>query len=143
MKTLAVTKKTSTKKATAKTTAKTVAKKATATTAKAVEKKATTATAKATKKATVAETQKYVYAFFNCNENKDATSMNVRYNNEVFMDTEDGRKSLWKKVESEAKAGRVNIADSKAVKNDILKGEPTDASEKLQYGDIERLVIAG
>ena len=131
MKTLAVTKKTSTKKTTAKAPAKTVAKKATAT------------TAKVAKKATVAETQKYVYAFFNCNENKDATSMNVRYNNEVFMDTEDGRKSLWKKVESEAKAGRVNIADSKAVKNDILKGEPTDASTKLQYGDIERLVIAG
>ena len=82
-----------------------------------------------------------MYVFFNCNDNKDAASMNIRYNNETFADTAAGRKALLKKVEEEAAAGRVNMSDAEAVKNDILKGEPTEASAKLQYGDIERLVL--
>ena len=103
-------------------------------------KKTTTAKKTTTTKKT-AEAKKYMYVFFNCNDNKDAASMNIRYNNETFADTAAGRKALLKKVEEEAAAGRVNMSDAEAVKNDILKGEPTDASAKLQYGDIERLVL--
>ena len=38
-------------------------------------------------------------------------------------------------------AGRVNVSDKSAVEQDILKGEPTDANSKLQYGDIERMLF--
>ena len=125
-------KKTATKKTAEKATEKKTAEKKTA------EKKETTKKA-ATKK--TAEAKKYMYVFFNCNDNKDAASMNIRYNNETFADTAAGRKALLKKVEDEVAAGRVNVSDKDAVKNDILKGEPTEASGKLQYGDIERMVF--
>ena len=45
-------------------------------------------------------------------------------------------KATTKKV-----AGRVNIADKNAVEHDILKGDPTEASSKIQYGDIERMIF--
>ena len=85
--------------------------------------------------------KKHVFIFFNCNDNKDAHSMNARYNNEVFADTASGRKALLAKVEVEVAAGRVNIADRDAVEYDILKGDPTEASSKLQFGDIERMIF--
>ena len=113
------------KKVTAKVAAKktTAAKKTVkAAETKAVKAEATTKTA-AAKKTTASK--KYMYVFFNCNDNKDAASMNIRYNNETFADTAAGRKALLKKVEDEAAAGRVNVSDAEAVKNDILKGEPT------------------
>ena len=135
--------------ATTKKTTTTAAKKTTAAakkTVKAAETKAVKAEASAPATKTTAAkkttaSKKYMYVFFNCNDNKDAASMNIRYNNEAFADTVAGRKALLKKVEDEAAAGRVNVSDAEAVKNDILKGEPTDASAKLQYGDIERLVV--
>ena len=132
-----------TKKTTAvKKTATAAAKKAVKTVAaKVADAAVTTAVTKAkitTKKAT---SKKYVYIFFNCNDNKDAHSMNARYNNEVFADTTCGRKALLAKVEAEVVAGRVNIADKDAVKHDILKGDPTEASSKIQYGDIERMIF--
>lgn len=138
----ATTKKTSTVKKAATATAKKAVKSVAS---KVVEAATTTAATKVvakTTKKTATATKKYVYVFFNCNDNKDATSMNIRYNNEAFADTVTGRKALLKKVEEEVAAGRVNMSDKEAVKNDILAGEPTDANGKLQYGDIERLVIS-
>ena len=117
------------------TTKKTTTKKAAATETKVVAEKTTKTATKAT------ATQKYVYAFFNCDDSKSAASMNVRYNNEVFADTAAGRKALLKKVEEEAAAGRVNIADKSFVEEAIINGEPTEASSKLQYGSIERLAL--
>ncbi len=67
--------------------------------------------------------------------------MNARYNNEVFADTTSGRKALLAKVEAEVVASCVNIADKDAVEHDILKGDPTEASSKIQYGDIERMIF--
>ena len=67
--------------------------------------------------------------------------MNARYSNEIFADTAAGRKALLQKVKDEVAAGRVNVSDKAAVEQDILKGEPTDASSKLQYGDIERMLF--
>ena len=119
------------------TTKKTTTKKAAAAETKAVVAKAT----KATAAKSTASKKKYVYAFFNCDDNKSAASMNVRYNNEVFADTATGRKALLKKVEEEAAAGRVNIADKSFVEEAIINGEPTEASSKLQYGSIERLAL--
>lgn len=132
-----------TKKTTAvKKTATAAAKKAVKTVAaKVADAAVTTAVTKAKTTAKKATNKKYVYIFFNCNDNKDAQSMNARYNNEVFADTASGRKALLAKVESEVAAGRVNIADKDAVAQDILKGAPTDASSKIQFGDIERMIF--
>ena len=121
--------------ATTKKTAATAAKKAT----KAVAAKTTKAAA-VTKKA--AESKKYAYIFFNCDEAKSQSSMNIFYNDVFFSDTKAGRKALLSKVEEEVASGRVNVADMEAVKNAILDGEPTDAAGKMQYGDIERIVAA-
>ena len=38
-------------------------------------------------------------------------------------------------------ADRVNVSDKSAVEQDILKGKPTDASSKMQFGDIERMLF--
>ena len=118
-----------------KKTATTAAKKAT----KTVVAKTTKAAA-ATKKAAVRK--KYAYIFFNCDEAKSQSSMNIFYNDVIFSDTKAGRKALLSKVEEEVAAGRVNVADMEAVKSAILDGEPTDAAGKMQYGDIERIVAA-
>jgi hypothetical protein len=126
------TKKTSTA---TKKTATTAAKKATKTVAA-----KTTKAAAATKKAAVSK--KYAYIFFNCDEAKSQSSMNIFYNDVIFSDTKAGRKALLSKVEEEVAAGRVNVADMEAVKSAILDGEPTDAAGKMQYGDIERIVAA-
>ncbi len=56
-------------------------------------------------------------------------------------DSAAGRKALLQKVKDEVAAGRVNVSDRGAVEQDILKGEPTDANSKLQYGDIERMLF--
>ena len=122
--------------ATKKTTATT--KKTATTAAKKTTK--TTKAAAATKK--VAESKKYAYIFFNCDEAKSQSSMNIFYNDVFFSDTKAGRKALLSKVEEEVAAGRVNVADMEAVKSAILEGEPTDAAGKMQYGDIERIVAA-
>jgi len=135
---LATTKKTTAVKKTATAAAKKAVKTVAAKVADAAVTTAVTRAKTTTKKAT---SKKYVYIFFNCNDNKDAHSMNARYNNEVFADTASGRKALLAKIEAEVVAGRVNIADKNAVENDILKGDPTEASSKIQYGDIERMIF--
>ena len=114
--------------ATTKKTATTAAKKATKTVAA-----KTTKAAAATKK--VAESKKYAYIFFNCDEAKSQSSMNIFYNDVFFSDTKAGRKALLSKVEEEVASGRVNVADMEAVKSDILDGEPTDAAGRMQYMD--------
>lgn len=121
-----------------------VTKKAAATETKTVAEKTTKTTAtKATTTKTTASKKKYVYVFFNCDDDKSAASMNVLYNNEVFTDTAAGRKALLKKIEEECANGRVNIADKTFVEEAIIKGEPTEAGSKLQYGSIERMALIG
>ena len=117
-------KKTATKAA-AKTTTKTAAKTVAA---KAAPKKA------AAKKV-------YAYVFFNCDDGKNQTSMNIRYNNEVYADKAASRKELLEKVLHEVKAGRVNLADKEQVSETILKGDPREASKYMQYGVIERVIM--
>ena len=50
-------------------------------------------------------------------------------------------KAAVTKVTKKVAAGRVNVSDKSAVGQDILKGEPTDASSKMQFGDIERMLF--
>ena len=84
--------------------------------------------------------KKHAYIFFNCNDEKGQESMNIRYNNEVYADTQVARKVLLEKVMEEVEKGRVNLADREAVAEAILKGDPTDASRMMQYGTIERVI---
>ena len=87
--------------------------------------------------------EKKVYVFFNCDEEKSQTSMNIFYNSTVYGDTKKARKELLAKVEDEVAAGRVHIADGKmdAVSKEIVDGEPTKASKYLQFGAIESFTI--
>ena len=84
-------------------------------------------------------TEKKVYVFFNCDEEKTEKSMNIFYNKTIYNDTKKARKELWAKVEKEAAAGRVNIAEGKedSVSKSILEGDPTRADKYLQYATIK------
>lgn len=87
--------------------------------------------------------EKKAYVFFNCDQEKSQTSMNLFYNQEIYRDLKGSRKELLAKVEAEVAAGRVNIApgQEEAVRKAILDGEPTAASAFLQYGTIESFPI--
>lgn len=87
--------------------------------------------------------EKKAYVFFNCDQEKSQTSMNLFYNQEIYRDLKGSRKELLAKVEAEVAAGRVNIVSGKAdaVRKDILDGDPTEASAFLQYGAIESFPI--
>lgn len=96
----------------------------------------------ATKTAAKAPAKKaYAYVFFNCDDGKNQTSMNIRYNNEIFADKAASRKALLAKILEEVQAGRVNLADKERVSEIILKGEPAEASVYMQYGTIERVIM--
>lgn len=84
-------------------------------------------------------TEKKVYVFFNCDEEKTAKSMNIFYNKTIYNDTKKARKELLAKVEEEVAAGRVNIAEGKdaSVNKAILEGDPTKADKYLQYATIK------
>lgn len=84
-------------------------------------------------------TEKKVYVFFNCDEEKTQKSMNIFYNKTVYNDTKKARKELLAKVEEEVAAGRVIIAEGKAdsVNKSILEGDPTRAGRYLQYATIK------
>lgn len=96
-----------------------------------------TKSTKATKPA--AKKPAKVYVFFNCDEAKSKTTMNIFYNHEVFKDTKASRKALWTKVEEEVAAGRVQVDDAEAAQKAILDGEPCDASQHLHFGEIVAL----
>ena len=128
------TKTTEVKKTATKATAKTTTKTAAKTTA------AAKTAAKAAPKKTAAK-KVYAYVFFNCDDGKNQTSMNIRYNNEVYADKAASRKELLEKVLHEVKAGRVNLADKEQVSETILKGDPREASKYMQYGVIERVIM--
>ena len=88
-------------------------------------------------------TEKKVYVFFNCDEEKTEKSMNIFYNKTIYNDTKKARKELLAKIEDEVAAGRVHVADGKmdTVSKEILDGEPTKASKYLQFGAIESFAI--
>ena len=80
-----------------------------------------------------------VFVFFNCDENKSESSMNIFYNHEVFKDTKTSRKALWKKVKEENLAERIkiNANDFQEVETRILVGDPNAASELIKFGAIK------
>ncbi len=88
-------------------------------------------------------TEKKVYVFFNCDEEKTQKSMNIFYNKVIYNATKKARKELLAKVEAEVAAGRVNIAEGKneSVAKAIMDGDPTKASRYMQYGTIKSFDI--
>ena len=80
-----------------------------------------------------------VYVFFNCNEEKTESTMNIFYNSVTYKDTPLSRKRLLQKVKTEFKNGIVKIAENDWAKIEelILKGNPEDASEFIRYGAIK------
>lgn len=80
-----------------------------------------------------------VFVFFNCDENKSASSMNIFYNHEVYKDTKTSRKSLWKKIKEENLAERIHISAENfgEVETRILLGNPDSATELIRFGAIK------
>ncbi len=104
------------------------------------EKKVATK-AKNPKKTSVAEKKVPLgFIFFNCNEEKNQNTMNIFYENNrvVYRETKASRKALWEKVQSEITAERISIDKQNidAVKDLILEGNPTDASQYIHCGTI-------
>ena len=85
---------------------------------------------------------KCAYIFFNCDAGKAPASMNIRFNDEVYRDYPAGREALLEKVEAELAAGNIKIADLEAVRKAILEGQPTEASNLMEYGCIECLIMS-
>ena len=82
--------------------------------------------------------EKQAFIFFNCDEDKSQTSMNVFYNQQIYQETKKARKVLAEKVSAELNAGRISIAPENlvAVQKLILEGDPTAANEYIKYGAI-------
>ena len=83
---------------------------------------------------------KSCYMFFNCDEQKSATSMNVKYNNVVYR-CRNGRRALWKKIKEEIAAGRIFVDEQlrSTVRVHILEGNPEDINDFILYGNIVKL----
>ena len=82
-----------------------------------------------------------VFVFFNCDADKSEASMNIFYNSAVYKDTKTSRKNLWKKVQEECGAERIQIADENLpnVEFAITEGAPVSAGEYMQFGAIRAL----
>ena len=83
--------------------------------------------------------EKKVYVFFNCDEEKSQTSMNIFYNSTVYGDTKKARKELLAKVEEELKEGRIQVAEENMAKVSaaIMEGDPSSIKDFITYGSIE------
>ncbi len=82
-----------------------------------------------------------IFVFFNCNAEKDPSTMNIFYNNVTFKDTPISRRRLFQKINSERIAGRVQITDENLSKIEeiIMKGNPVDATNLITYGAVKEL----
>lgn len=79
------------------------------------------------------------FVFFNCDQYKSEGSMNIFYNRAVYKDMKGSRKALLKKVKEEAIEQRIKISNEnmETIENLILEGDPTEASNYIQYGAIK------
>lgn len=83
-----------------------------------------------------------IFVFFNCDADKNPSTMNISYNNVAYKDTTISRKRLLDKIESERKAGRIQIAEENfsEVRKIIMSGNPVDAEKFITYGAIRVLI---
>ena len=87
--------------------------------------------------------EKKAFVFFNCDEEKSQTSMNVFYNSTFYSETKKARKELLAKVEEELKEGRIQIAEENKAKvfAAITDGEPDSIKDLITYGSIEAFTL--
>lgn len=80
-----------------------------------------------------------IFVFFNCNAEKNESTMNIFYNNVTFKDTMISRRRLFNKIKSEYKAGRIQVAEEnfQKIEDAIMKGNPDDASKFITYGAVK------
>jgi len=80
-----------------------------------------------------------VFVFFNCDENKTESSMNIFYNNVTFKDTKISRKRLLNKIKTEMQAARIEIAEENLPKIEeaIMTGNPEDAGQFIKFGAVK------
>ena len=78
------------------------------------------------------------FIFFNCDADKNESSMNIFYNRAVYKDSKTSRKNLWKKIKEEYGADRIQIQadDLPKIELAITEGDPVAASEFIQFGAI-------
>lgn len=82
------------------------------------------------------------YIFFNCDGEKSLASKNIAYNNAVYGDAKTSRKILWKRIQEEMVNSRIIISEENIdlVQKAILEGDPKDANNYMQFGDIMEVV---
>ena len=82
-----------------------------------------------------------VFIFFNCDADKNESSMNIFYNRAVYKDSKTSRKNLWKKVKEEYGAERIQIETDnlKTVELAITEGDPVEASNFIKFGAIRAI----
>lgn len=80
-----------------------------------------------------------VFVFFNCDADKNESTMNIFYNNVAFKDTSISRRRLFNKIKDEHNAGRIQIAaeNLSKVEEIIMTGNPEDAGKFITYGTIK------
>ena len=81
------------------------------------------------------------FVFFNCDENKSESSMNIFYNHAVYKDGKTSRKALFKKIKEELELKRIQISenDLPEVENLITEGDPVEAGNLIRFGAIKSL----
>lgn len=85
---------------------------------------------------------KNAYMFFNCDINKNWTSMNPEYNKAVYKDTREGRRALWRYVKKclfKDLTISVYEIDIPFIRKCILEGRPTEANAYITYGHIVQM----
>lgn len=80
-----------------------------------------------------------VFVFFNCDADKNPSTMNIFYNDVTFKDTPISRRRLFNKINAEKKSGRIQIAEENLpkIEETIMKGDPVDAGKFITYGAIK------
>ena len=84
---------------------------------------------------------KKAFIFFNCDADKNESSMNIFYNHEVYKDNKTSRKNLWKRVKEEYGSERIQIDGENLPKVElaITEGDPVSASDFIQFGAIRAI----
>lgn len=78
------------------------------------------------------------YEFFNCDENRTHTSMNPLYEQNVYRDTRDSRRKLWKRIKTEYENHNIVIDEKNmnTIRKMIMEDSPSKVNDYMKYGII-------
>lgn len=80
--------------------------------------------------------ERNAFEFFNCDAEKSHASMNPLYETNIYRDTRDSRRKLWKRIKAEVNAGRINVDNMDKVRDAIINDLPSNANQYIKYGVI-------